>query len=98
MMKNTLRRLDFRQVLEPGIEIGEASGTTFTVVALGVILGGCLLLFAVSVLQEQGKDLAEIFTRQHWLVKAVVYLCLILALPVLGQPSGESGGFIYAQF
>ena len=98
MMKNTLRRLDFRQVLEPGIEIGEASGTTFTVVALGVILGGCLLLFAVSVLQEQGKDLAEIFTRQHWLVKAAVYLCLILALPVLGQPSGESGGFIYAQF
>lgn len=98
MMKNTLRHLDLRQVLEPGIEIGEASGTAFTLVALGVILGGCLLLFAVSVLQERGKNLAESFTRQHWLVKAFVYLCLILALPVLGQPSGESGGFIYAQF
>lgn len=98
MMKNTLRHFNLRQILEPGIEIGEASGTAFTLVALGVILGGCLLLFAVSLLQEQGKDLAESFTRQHWLVKAAVYLCLILAVPVLGQPSGESGGFIYAQF
>lgn len=98
MMKHTLTKFDLRQILEPGIDVGEASGTAYTMIALGVILGGCLLLFLVSVLQERGKDLTELFIRQNWMVKAFVYLCLILALPVFGQPSGESGGFIYAQF
>ncbi len=98
MMKNTLTKFDLRQILEPGIEIGEASGTAYTMIALAVILGGCVLLFFVSVLQENGKDLTAIFARQNWLVKAVVYACLILLLPMLGQPSGEAGGFIYAQF
>ena len=98
MMKNTLTHFNLRQILEPGIEIGEASGTTYTLAALGVIIAGCLLLFAVSVLEERGKDLAEIFSRQHWLFKGAVYLGLLLLLPALGQPSGEAGGFIYAQF
>ncbi len=98
MMRNTLTHFNLGQILEPGIEIGEASGTTYTLVAIGVILAGCLLLFVVSVLEEQGKNLAEIFVRQHWLVKGAVYLLLILLLPALGQPSGEAGGFIYAQF
>ena len=98
MMKNTLTRFDLRQILDPGIEIGEASGTTYTIITLVVILGGCLLVFAVSLLEEQGRKLPEIFEKQHWLVKTAVYLCLILALPALGQPSGEAGGFIYAQF
>ncbi|GFI28804.1 peptidoglycan O-acetyltransferase [Lachnospiraceae bacterium] len=98
MMKHTLTKFDLRQILEPGIDVGEASGTAYTMIALGVILGGCLLLFLVSVLQERGKDLTELFIRQNWMVKAFVYLCLILALPVFGQPSGEAGGFIYAQF
>ena len=98
MMKNTLTRFDPGQILDPGIEIGEASGTTYTIITLVVILGGCLLVFAVSLLEEQGRKLPEIFEKQHWLVKSAVYLCLILALPALGQPSGEAGGFIYAQF
>lgn len=98
MMKHTLTKFDLRQILEPGIDVGEASGTAYTMIALGVILGGCLLLFLVSVLQERGKDLTELFIRQNWMVKAFVYLCLILALPVFGQPSGEAGGLIYAQF
>ena len=98
MMKNTLTKFNLRQILEPGIEIGEASGTAYTMITIGVILGGCLLLFLVSVCQERGKDLAEIFVRQNWLVKAAVYAGLILLLPALGQPSGEAGGFIYAQF
>lgn len=98
MMKNTLTKFNLSQILEPGIEIGEASGTAYTMIAIAVILGGCLLLFLVSVFQERGIDLTEIFARQNWLVKAVVYLCLILMAPMLGQPSGEAGGFIYAQF
>ena len=98
MMKNTLTHFDLHQILEPGIEIGEASGTTYTLIAIGVVLCGCLLVFAVSLMEEQGRKLSEIFERQNWLVKSAVYLCLILALPALGQPSGEAGGFIYAQF
>lgn len=98
MMKNMVTHFDLRQILEPGIEIGEASGTTYTIIALLVIVGGCLLLFVISLLEERGKDVAGSIVRQPWLVKSVLYAGLILLPPLLGQPSGESGGFIYAQF
>lgn len=98
MMKNALTHFDLHQILEPGIEIGEATGTAYTLIFLTVILAGCLVVFAVSVLEECGKDVAGFFAGQHWVIKCIVYAGLILLLPALGQPTGEAGGFIYAQF
>ncbi len=80
------------------IESGEASGTAYTPIILFVILAGCLIVFVVSLLQEQGRDLESFYGRRHWLVKCVLFAALFLVLPALGQPSGEAGGFIYAQF
>ncbi|MFG6382772.1 MAG: MBOAT family protein [Lachnospiraceae bacterium] len=96
MMKHAITKCNLYQIFE--IKIGEASGTKYTLVAILVILFGCLAVFIVSFLEESGKDIAVFFARQHWLVKCAVYVGLILLLPALGQPAGEAGGFIYAQF
>lgn len=96
MMGYAVTRFDLSQIFH--IEIGEASGTKYTMIFLFVILAGCFLVFLVSLLQEQGRDLIGFYERRHWLVKCVVMAGLILMLPLLGQPAGEAGGFIYAQF
>lgn len=96
MMKYSLTRFRLSELLT--IESGEASGTAYTPIILFVILAGCLIVFVVSLLQEQGRDLESFYGRRHWLVKCVLFAALFLVLPALGQPSGEAGGFIYAQF
>ncbi len=96
MMKYAVTRFDLSQILT--IQIGEASGTTYTFIFLMVILLGCLAVFIVSLLMEQGRDLEGFYVKQHWILKCMLFAGLILLLPALGQPAGEAGGFIYAQF
>lgn len=96
MMKYAVTRFDLSQILD--IKIGEASGTAYTMIFLLVILAGCLAVFVISLLQEQGRDLEGFFLKQHWMVKVLLFAGLFLLLPALGQPAGEAGGFIYAQF
>lgn len=96
MMKYAVTRFDLSQLLT--VQIGEASGTAYTLIFLIVIVAGCLVVFLTSLLQEHGRDLDGFYDRQHWLVKCMLFAGLFLLLPALGQPSGEAGGFIYAQF
>lgn len=96
MMKNAIMYCNPRQILE--IQIGEASKTEYTLIFLLVILAGCMIVFAVSIFQERGKDVEGFLVKQHWTVKCAVYVGLLLLLPALGQPAGQAGGFIYAQF
>ena len=96
MMKYAVTKFDLSQLLS--IEIGEASGTAYTLIFMTVILVGCLVVFIISLLQEHGRDLEGFYDRQHWLIKCMLFAGLFLLLPALGQPSGEAGGFIYAQF
>ncbi len=96
MMKYSVTHFQLSQILT--IEIGEEGKTAYTIISLLVILAGCFVEFAISLLQEQGRDLEGFYGRRHWLVRCILFAGLFLMLPALGQPSGEAGGFIYAQF
>jgi Predicted membrane protein involved in D-alanine export len=65
---------------------------------LAIIIFGCIILFIVSFIQERGVDIQSAITSKPWLIRFIIYLLLILALPLLGQPPSLTGGFIYAQF
>ncbi len=98
MMKNAVTHFDLRQIVDPGIQIGDAGGMTYTLVALTVIIAGCLAVFSVSVLQEQGTEVGEVIQKRCPAVRIALYVIIFFVLPALGQPSGAAGGFIYAQF
>ncbi len=95
MMKNALTCFRPAEILE--VHVGTA-GTTYTVMALGVLLFGCAVQFVVSCLEERGVQLREALAGKAWILRWAVYLAVLFAIPMLGQPPDSTGGFIYAQF
>lgn len=63
-----------------------------------VLLGGCLTVFIVSLLQERGVKIRESLSRKPLIVRWTVYGILVFAIPMFGYVAIATGGFIYAQF
>lgn len=72
-------------------------GVAFTPYALVILAAGCLVLFAVSLLQERGIRVREALAKLPQPVTGAVYFCLLLAIGFFGS-TAAAGGFIYAQF
>lgn len=63
-----------------------------------VLVGGAMLLFAVSLLQRRGSVRQQL-TRLPRLVRLAIFVALFFLIALIGIPlSGETGGFLYAQF
>lgn len=64
-----------------------------------VVLGlGCVVLFAVSFLQEKHVEVRSAIASKTLAVRFGLYLLLLFSIPLLGQIQMTGGGFIYAQF
>ncbi len=66
----------------------------------GILLAGCMLVFAVSCTQELHGSVRELLQRQHWLVRYSLLFALFLAVVLLGcyGMGYDAGNFIYSQF
>lgn len=95
MMKNAVTRFSPAELLD--IHVG-AAGTTYTIMAIGVLIISSSILFTVSFLQERGVEIRRSIDQRHWTLKWILYLILIFMIPMLGQPMDSTEGFIYAQF
>ena len=96
MMKNAVTRFTPAALLT--IPVGPGGSTNFTLIALAIILFGCLIVFAVSLMKERGTDASGLIMGQPFIFRIAFYLILLMMLPALGQPPAITGGFIYAQF
>ena len=72
-------------------------GTAFTPYALLIIAVGCIILFAVSVLQERGVKIRESLSKLPLPVTAAIYFCMLVSIGLFGS-TAVARGFIYAQF
>ena len=95
MMKNAVTHFNLGELwtLSPN-----TPANTLVSLRLIIIIFGCVVLFIVSLLQERGTDIPLVLISKPWLLRFMVYLILLFALPLLGQPPSSIGGFIYAQF
>jgi hypothetical protein len=96
MMKNAVTRFTPAELLT--IPVGPGGSTNFTLIALGIILFGTLVVFCVSLVKERGTDLAGLIMEKPFIFRIALYLIMLMMLPALGQPPAITGGFIYAQF
>lgn len=96
MMKNSVTRWEPSQLLQVPIGMGET--TRFTVLALGILLFGVLVVFLFGLLEERGISPLEKLRQCPVWVRIMVYVFVIFLFPLLGQPPVLTGGFIYAQF
>jgi len=95
MMKNAITHFDFNALWS--FPADTPAGELVSL-RLAIIIFGCVVLFVVSVIQERGTSIRTALASKPWLLRFIIYLLLILALPLLGQPPSLTGGFIYAQF
>ena len=58
--------------------------------------GGVLFIFGI--LEERGMDVFSRIARMPVWFRMGLYLAVIFAIPMVGQPPSSTGGFIYAQF
>ena len=96
MMRNAVTHFTPAMLLE--IPVGPGGSTNFTAIALVIILLGTAVVFAVSLIQERGADVAAWIMQRPLALKLAIYLIMLMMLPALGQPPAITGGFIYAQF
>jgi hypothetical protein len=96
MMRNAVTHFTPAMLLE--IPVGPGGSTNFTAIALVIILFGTAVVFAVSLIQERGADVAAWIMQRPLALKLAIYLIMLMMLPALGQPPAITGGFIYAQF
>ena len=96
MMKNAVTCFTPAELLT--IPVGPGGSTNFTLIALGIILFGTLVVFCVSLVKERGTDLAGFIMEKPFIFRIALYLIILMMLPALGQPPAITGGFIYAQF
>ena len=96
MRRNAVTHFTPAMLLE--IPVGPGGSTNFTAIALVIILLGTAVVFAVSLIQERGADVAAWIMQRPLALKLAIYLIMLMMLPALGQPPAITGGFIYAQF
>lgn len=75
-----------------------AGGSGYTGLILATLAAGCIVWFAVSFLQERGVSIRQTLAEKPGVLRLAVYLILLFAIPILGNPPMSSGGFIYANF
>lgn len=95
MFRNALTRTDWSMLTRIQTTAG---GNTYTKLILAILLFGCMILFAVSILQERGIQIRASLSQKPLILKMAVYLLLLFSLSAMGQMPLASGGFIYAQF
>lgn len=95
MMKNAVTHFDLGELFTfpADTPAGKLAG-----IRLAIIAFGCIVLFIISVFQERGTNIREVFIKKPFLIRLIIILLLLFALPILGQPPSLTGGFIYAQF
>ena len=96
MMKNAVTCFTPAEILT--ITVGQSGSIFSTPVAIGVLLVGCMIVFAVSMLCEKGVNVAEEIMRRPFAFRLALYAIMLILPAVLGQPPLSEGGFIYAQF
>ena len=96
MMKNAVTCFTPAEILT--ITVGQSGSVFSTPVAIGVLLVGCMIVFAVSMLCEKGVNVAEEIMRRPFAFRLALYAIMLILPAVLGQPPLSEGGFIYAQF
>lgn len=96
MMKNSVTYWNPSQLLT--IPIGQGGTSSYTLLALMILLAGLLLLFVFSLLEERGMNVFARIVCMPVPVRIFLYLVVLFAIPMLGQPPSSTGGFIYAQF
>ncbi|MGO5335328.1 MBOAT family O-acyltransferase [Bilifractor sp. LCP19S3_H10] len=72
-------------------------GASYTPTALIILGSGVVLLFIISLLQEQGMQVRECLSRRPVLVQVLIFTAL-LAVTALLSPMAAERGFIYAQY
>lgn len=95
MFRNACSQMEWSGLLQIPTTAG---GSGYTKTILFVLFLGCLILFAVSLLQERGIRIRETLSKQPLVLRFAVYLALLFSLSMMGQMPLSSGGFIYAQF
>ncbi len=63
----------------------------------GVVAAGCIVVFIVSVLKERGVKIRESIARKPLAVRWLIYYAVFALILIVGY-SGNTGGFIYANF
>ena len=93
MMKNTvagftLSALTDGSLLRLGLDLKDC----------GALALSCVVLFTVSLLQENHVSMRDALAAKPLAARWCVYLMLLFSIPLLGQITMTGGGFIYAQF
>lgn len=93
MMKNTvagftLSVLTDGSLLRLGLDLKDC----------GALALSCVVLFTVSLLQENHVSMRDALAAKPLAARWCVYLMLLFSIPLLGQITMTGGGFIYAQF
>ncbi len=69
-------------------------GVAFTPYALMILLGGCIVLFIVSVLQERGIKIREKISERSFAVQFILYAGLLLSNWIFWLYSSSEGIYI----
>lgn len=94
MIKNTFAEFSFRTFSDGSLFAFGLDRKDYFVLLLG-----CLVLFIVSLIQEQGINVRKSLSKQVLALRMAVYLVLIFSIPLLGYiNTSGGGGFLYAQF
>lgn len=94
MIKNTFAEFSFRTFSDGSLFAFGLDRKDYFVLLLG-----CLVLFIVSLIQEQGINVREAISKQVLVLRMAIYLALIFSIPLLGYiNTAGGGGFLYAQF
>lgn len=96
MMKNSVTHWKPSQLLT--IPVGHGGTTAYTGLSLAILAVGILILFIFGILEERGMDVFSRIARMPVWFRMGLYLAVIFAIPMVGQPPSSTGGFIYAQF
>lgn len=94
MIGYSLTRFSPSQFLE--ISSGKL-GVAYTPYALLTIVIGCLIVFAVGVLQEKKVNLRDTLSRTPFIVQFGICFAILICIPLF-SPMSAARGFLYAQF
>ncbi len=95
MMRQAVTTFDWSPLLTIPATVGGSQYNGFILTAL---IMGTLILFAVSFLQEKGVSVRTSLEAKPAALRLCLYLLLLFAIPIFGNPPMTSGGFIYANF
>ncbi|HUM82491.1 MAG TPA: MBOAT family O-acyltransferase [Lachnospiraceae bacterium] len=99
MIRNFFTHFDFSPFFTEKLVVVGNGSLDITFINLYVVLAACAVVFTVSVLRERQVDVRSAIIRWPFAFRAVLYIAVIFAIPMLGHtPSVEGGGFIYANF